>query len=207
MSPLDPSGSVSFGLNPAGITTSLTGRIPQGTTLYFDPGNILGSWTSATRGFYPELYLQGGEQIGFGGGIRAYLGDGENEGVLLFGDFALRYDPTLAGTPVNTDDVLSGLVLVTNAGHLDSFAFPAFDTTFANLANAEIDFVDGTLTITGDLLFAGASDFMTSGAVLHDQFGTLSLTATAVPEPSTYALMFGLFAAGAVLCKRRKRSS
>jgi hypothetical protein len=90
-------------------------------------------------------------------------------GVLLYGDFALRYVPTRAGT-VDGDETLSGLALVSNIDFLNS--------SWADLANVSISFTNHTLNIAGDLLISGALNVLDPTAVVGTKFGTFNMTAT-----------------------------
>jgi hypothetical protein len=187
------SPSFTLGLNPLG-TANQAGRQIQSTTLDFDPSNVRGSWSSGTD---TGAFLSNGEQIGLGGGLRVST---DFDSYLLFGDFGLRYSAGRDGVVVNSGaDTLSGLVLASNIDFGNA--------TFANIANANFEWIDGTLTIQGDLLFAEAYAFFGDTAALNVKFGTFSLTANtaAVPEPSSYALLFGAFAGGLALSRRRRR--
>lgn len=186
-----PSGSVTFDLN-FGTSTAPYGRVYESTNLDLNPADILGSWgTSTDTGYF--LSLGSGEQIGFGGGVRV---TGDYTGILVFGDFALRYSPSRVGGENN----LSGLVLTSSAG---GFA----NAVFANVANASISFVNDTLSIEGDLLFAEGAALLAAGFpdVQDFKFGTISLTASAVPEPSSYALIFGTSVFALAFTRRRRR--
>ncbi len=184
---------VDFGLNPAGIT-SPAGRSVQGTTLDVTAGDVLGSWTSATNSF--NVFLSGGEQIGLGGGLRF---TGDYTGVLIFGDFALRYSATQVGTNVN-GYTHSGLVLTSN--------FDFGNAVFADLADATIRFTDNSLEISGDLLLGGGVGALGAPQAVGVNFGTFSLRANTavVPEPSSYALVFGACAGAIVAARRRRRA-
>jgi hypothetical protein len=163
------------------VVTDPTGRNRQASTLDYDPSNVLGSWTASTNS---GAVTSGGEQIGFDGvTMNAYALGGN----FLWGDFALRRDPTRGG---------DGLVLVNNYG----FGFNAFDLGVSSLAADA-----SALTITGTLLlspeWAG-----TFGGTAGANVGSFSMVAT-VPEPGTMTLA-GLGAASGVsrwLLRRRAR--
>lgn len=205
-SPADPSvGTISlvdtirpFGevpLNDAGGTTPGApgaSRTRQATTLDFDPANVLGSWTASNDGF--GIFVGNsvvGEQIAFTG-MQRYTGP--FGGVLIYGDFALRYVPGRDGA-VSPGGLLSGLVLTSNIDFLHS--------AWADIANASIAFSNNTLNITGDLLISGALNVLDQTAVIGTKFGTISITANvpaSIPEPAS----LGLIALGSLLVGRRR---
>jgi hypothetical protein len=146
-------------------------RSRQLTTLIVDPGNILGTWSPSNDlagVFVGNTVL--GEQIAFTGMQRW---GGPFTGVLVYGDFALRYVPSRAGRPA-LDGTLSGLVLTSNIDFLD--------TSVADLANASITSDGRTLSITGDLLISGALNVLDLDAVVGRKFGTISVT-TCLAQP------------------------
>lgn len=164
--------------------TDPTGRNRQASTLDYDPSNVLGSWTASTNSGFASVR---GEQIGFDGVTMNAANEAIGGGNFLWGDFALRRDPTRGG---------DGLVLVNNYG----FGFNAFDLGVSSLAADA-----SALTITGTLLlspeWAGAF-----GGTAGANVGSFSMVAT-VPEPGTMTLA-GLGAAGGVsswLLRRRAR--
>ena len=67
------------------------------------------------------------------------------------------------------------------------------DTTYSNINGADNGFTSGNAHI----FFGGASGV---------QFDDLSITVSAVPEPSSFAALAGLFALGTVAFRRRSRS-
>jgi len=186
-----PSASQTWVTNPVG-TPSPTGRTIQGTTLTIAPSNILGTWGAASDS---GAFVSGGEQIGFGGMTRWTLDPGIS-GVLLFGDWAIRYSPSRAGTLAGaTSNVRSGLVITSNID------FPS--AAFADIGNASISVTGNSLSITGDLLVSDALivlGFPQSNLGLD--VGTFNLSATLVPAPGTAALL----GAGGLLAMRRRRS-
>jgi hypothetical protein len=186
-----PSGSPSTPttlLHPVNGTTVTdpAGRNRQTTTLDYDPNDVLGSWTASTNSGF---VTSGGEQIGFDGVTMNAVDPLAGGGNFLWGDFALRRDPTRGG---------DGLVLVNNYG----FGFNAFDLGVSSLsADAS------ALTITGTLLlspeWAGAF-----GGTAGSNVGSFSMVAT-VPEPGTMTLA-GLGVAGGIVhwvVRRRARES
>ncbi|MFN7396674.1 MAG: hypothetical protein ACK5UW_06980 [bacterium] len=188
----NPSASQTWVTNPVG-TPSPTGRTIQSTTLTIDPSNVLGTWGGATSDF--GAFAIGGEQIGFGGVTRWTLDPGIS-GVLLFGDWALRYSPSRAGTLAgSTTNVRSGLVLTSNI----DFA----NATFVDIGNANISVTGNTLSITGDMLLSDgliALGFPQSNLGLDA--GDFTFTATLVPAPGAAALL----GVGGLLAARRRRS-
>lgn len=188
-----PSASQNWVTNPVG-TPSPTGRTIQGTTLTIDPANVLGTWGSVTSDF--GAFAIGGEQIGFGGMTRWTLDPGI-PGVLLFGDWALRYSPARAGTFAgSTTNIRSGLVLTSNI----DFA----NATFVDIGNANISVTGNTLSITGDMLLSDgliALGFPQSNLGLDA--GDFNFTATLVPAPGAAVLL----GAGGLLAARRRRTA
>ena len=146
-------------------------RSRQVTTLIVDPSNILGTWSPSNdlAGVFVGNTVRG-EQIAFTGMQRW---GGPFTGVLVYGDFALRYVPSRAGRPA-LDGTLSGLVLTSNIDFLD--------TSVADVANASITSDEHTLSITGDLLISGALNVLDPGAAVGRKFGTISLT-TCLAQP------------------------
>jgi hypothetical protein len=149
-------------------------RSRQITTLRFNATNILGSWTPSTDsyGFYVNN-TAASEQIAF---TCMQRWGGPFTGVLVYGDFALRYVPSRAGTVIG-GETLSGLVLTANIDFLNS--------SWADLANASISLNGDTLNISGDLLISGALNVLDPSAVVGTKFGTFNLVATVVPAPVT----------------------
>ena len=146
-------------------------RSRQVTTLKVDPNNILGAWTPSSDDsgiFVGNSTL--GEQIAF---TSMQRWGGPFTGVLVYGDFALRYAPGRVGQ-IASDGVLSGLVLTSNIDFLN--------VSFADLANATITSDGHTLTISGDLLISGALFVLDSSAVVGTKFGTFSLTTCLTPS-------------------------
>lgn len=187
-----PSASQIWVTNPVG-TPSPTGRTIQGTTLTIDPSNVLGTWGAVASDF--GAFAIGGEQIGFGGMTRWTLDPGI-PGVLLFGDWALRYSPARAGTFAgSTTNIRSGLVLTSNI----DFA----SATFVDIGNANILVTGNTLSITGDMLLSDgliALGFPQSNLGLDA--GDFNFTATLVPAPGAAVLL----GAGGLLAARRRRA-
>jgi len=176
----NPGPSVTWKLNPAG-TPSPLGRLVQGTTLAIEPSDVLGSWGAAS---YIGPFLFGGEQIGFGGMTRWTLDPG-TPGILLFGDWAIRFSPIRAGTLAGlTNNVRSGLVITSNID------FP--DATFVDIGNVNITVNGRLLTITGDLLISDALivlGFPESNLGLN--IGRFKLSAKIAPAPSEGVLVPG----------------
>jgi len=129
----NPSPVITWELNLPG-TPSPTGRLIQATTLVISHDNVLGTWQPGND---VGPFLSGGEQIGFGGMTRFTLDPGIN-GILLFGDWALRYAPGRA------DGLRSGLVLTSNID------FPS--AVFADIGSASITANEDQITINGDVL-------------------------------------------------------
>jgi len=175
-------------LNDAGGTTpGVPGnsRTRQATTLNFDPTNILGTWSQSNNSFAFTGNTLRGEQIGFSGMQRW---GGPFTGVLVYGDYGLRY---------NTG---GQLVLTSNIDFLNA--------EFAVLGNPVFNYTgdanSGTLTLTGDLLVGEGLFVLDTSAVVGTNFGTFSMSASVVPEPSTWGLL-GLGALLIVLVNRRRR--
>lgn len=189
-----PSASQTWVTNPVG-TPSPAGRSVQGTSLAIDTANVLGSWGAVSSD--SGAFVSGGEQIGFGGVTRWTVDPASGGGVLLFGDWAIRYSPARAGTLAgSTANVRSGLVITSNID------FP--NAAFADVGNANISVTGSTLSITGDLLLSDALialGFPASNLGLDA--GDFSFTATLVPVPGSVALL-GI--GGLMATLRRRRS-
>lgn len=186
----DPGSTVWWDVNPVG-TPSPAGRQIQGTTLTVDPNDIFGSWSPATND--NGVFVSGGEQVGFGGMTRWTLDPGI-PGVLLFGDWALRFSSSRAGTFAgSTQNIRSGLVLTSNID------FP--NAAFGDIGNLRTSLVGNTLTISGDILLSDALialGFPQSNLGLD--IGDFRLTMELVPTPGVAAAL-GLAAA----CGSRRR--
>ncbi|MFO0898800.1 MAG: hypothetical protein U0836_15355 [Pirellulales bacterium] len=146
-------------------------RTKQITTLDVDPANVLGTWSASNDAFAFVGNTTLGEQIAL---TSMQRWTGPFSGVLLYGDFALRYVP---GRAVGS---VSGLVLTSNID------FPS--AAFADLANVSITATDSTLSISGDLLISGGIFALDPSATPGTPFGTFAMTTSFVPEPSTAAL-------------------
>lgn len=169
--PIRPFGEAP--LNDAGGTTPGApggSRTRQATTLDFDPGDILGSWSTSNDsfGFTGNSIL--GEQIAL---TLMQRWTGPFTGSLLYGDFALRYTG-------------SKLMLTSNIDFLHA--------EWAEIGSPVINYAGDTLTISGDLLIGEGLFLLDSGAVIGTDFGDFSLTAQVVPEPSSALLLLAGFA-------------
>ena len=160
-------------LNDAGGTTpGVPGnsRTRQATTLNFDPGNILGTWSQSNNSFAFTGNTTLGEQIAFSGMQRW---GGPFTGALVYGDYGLRYNTS------------GQLVLTSNIDFLNA--------EFAVLGNPVFNYTgdanSGILTLSGDLLVGEGLFVVDTSAAIGTNFGTFSLTANVVPEPSTGALI------------------
>jgi hypothetical protein len=157
-------------VRPGGVTptpfpgTPGSTRSPQKTTLDIDPSDVLGTWSTSNDAFAFVGSSTLGEQIAFTS-MQRYTGP--FTGVLLYGDFALRYTG-------------SKLVLTSNIDFLNA--------AFAEIGNRTISVSGNTLTITGDLLVGGGLFVLDPTATPGMDFGDFTLTATLVPEPSSIVL-------------------
>jgi len=160
-------------LNDAGGTTPGTpgsSRTRQATTLNFDPSNILGTWSTSNDGFAFTGGSVLGEQIAF---TSMQRWGGPFTGSLVYGDFALRY---------NTG---GQLVLTSNIDFLNAEFVVIGNPVF----NYTGDAASGTLTLSGDLLVGEGLWLLDNSATIGQAFGNFNLTASVIPEPSTWALL------------------
>lgn len=176
-------------VSPDPGTPGLT-RSPQKTTLDIEnAGDILGSWSASSNDLFNVGTSSLGEQIAFTS-IQRWAGP------ILYGDFALRYDPTRAVGSV------SGLVLTNNIDFVDA--------AFADLSNVTFGIAGNQLTINGNLLISDALPLLDASAIKGTQFGTFSMTAnlssSAVPEPSTFAVLAIGSIMGGISYRRRMKS-
>lgn len=164
-------GNLSFPAQPYTISNP-TGRTLQATNVDLDPADLLGSWSPATSDF--GAFVVGGEQIGLSGMTRW---TGTYTGVLLFGDFALRYSPTRTGV-IRHGNTLSGLVLTSNIDFVNA--------AYADLANVTISPVaNNQFTITGDLVYSDGFSALTGDPDdAGIDFGNFTFTGTLVPDLS-----------------------
>jgi hypothetical protein len=151
--------------------SNATGRTLQATNVDLDPSDLLESWTPATSDF--GSFVLGGEQIGLSGMTRW---TGTYTGVLLFGDFALRYSPSRTGV-VRQGNTLSGLVLTSNIDFVNA--------AYADLANVTISpVVNHQFTITGDLVYSDGFAALTGDPDDRGiDFGNFTFTGTLAPDP------------------------
>lgn len=177
-------------LNDAGGTTPGTpgsSRTRQATTLDFDPADVLGSWsTSLDLGAFVGTGVLG-EQIAFTA-MQRY--GGPFTGVLVYGDYGLRYTGTK-------------LTLTSNIDFLNA--------AFADIGNPQITVAGNTLKITGDLLVSGGLNVLDPSSQIGENFGQFSMTATftpAVPEPTAgvLGLMGGIGGWMAMIRRQSKKS-
>ncbi|MFG0264938.1 MAG: PEP-CTERM sorting domain-containing protein [Rhodopirellula sp. JB055] len=123
-----------------------------------------------------------GEQVGIDAVIRHQVDPRDGGGVVGLGDFSL----------------------VNNAGTLTLFnnlSFPADAFTIDNAAFTSN--ADG-FTLNGDLLVSGSLAVLT-GVTMGTNVGSFSLNVTAVPEPSSMAIL-GLGSLAAVAYRRRSKA-
>jgi len=179
--------NIGMAVNPATVV-SPAGRTLQNTTLDVDPLNVSATWGAATSDV--GVFVSGGEQIGFEGMLRF---TGSFPGSLLSGDFALRYSPSRVGV-VRGGGTLSGFVLTSNI----DFA----NVAFADIANATITPGSSSFSISGDLLVSDGLSYLVSSGLGAD-FGSFSLTAAVVPEPSAASLLL-VFALVGLCCMRAR---
>lgn len=133
-------------------------RSRQVTTLDFDPADVLGSWEPSNDDYAFVGNSLLGEQIAFTGMQRW---SGNFTGVLLYGDFALRY----------VFDGSSSRLLI--ASNID---FP--HAAFAEVASPIITVSGSTLTISGELLTGGGLFVLDPSALPGSLLGSFALTAS-----------------------------
>ncbi len=168
-------------MRPSGATLITgDGRARQATTLDFDPGNILGSWSTSSDSFGFTGSSTLGEQIGF---TLMQRWTGPFPGALLYGDFALRYTG-------------SKLMLTSNIDFLNA--------EFAEIGSPVVNFSGNTLSISGDLLIGEGLALLDGSAIPGTDFGDFSFTGSIAPVPEPATTAFGIAALAAATTRRRR---
>jgi hypothetical protein len=175
-------GNLPFPAQPYTVSNP-TGRTLQATNVDLDPADLLGSWTPATGDY--GAFVVGGEQIGLSGMTRW---TGTYTGVLLFGDFALRYSPSRTGV-VRHGNTLSGLVLTSNIDFVNAAYADLANVTITSLPNSQF-------TITGDLVYSDGFSALTGDPNDNGiDFGNFTFTGTLAsvvpPQPQITRLPSG----------------
>lgn len=169
-------------LNDAGGTTPGapgSSRTRQATTLDFDPSNILGTWSKSTDSF--GFTSANGEQIGF---TNMQRWGGPFTGVLVYGDFGLRYNTA------------NQLVLTSNIDFLNA--------EFATIGSPVISLLDSdTFRISGRLLTGEGLFILDQSAGIGTDFGSIVIDVNFVPAPGA-AVLLGV---GGLLATRRRRTA
>ncbi|MBL8876763.1 MAG: hypothetical protein JNM86_13285 [Phycisphaerae bacterium] len=144
-------------LNDAGGTSAGvpgSSRTRQATTLEFDPNNILATWTRASDNF--GFTMADGEQIGF---TNMQRWGGPFTGVLVYGDFGLRYNTA------------NELVLTSNIDFLNA--------EYATVGDPVISLLDSnTLQISGRLRTGEGLFILDSSAGIGTDFGSIVIRVT-----------------------------
>lgn len=169
---------IEFRMNTGTFPPGVPGvsRNLQTTNLEFDPDNVLGTWTpSLDIGAF--LGNQTSEQIGLEGMMRW---TGDFTGVLLFGDFGIRYSAGRVGV-VREGNTLSGLTLTSNIDFLNA--------TFLDIANATITADATSFSIQGDLVISEGFGVLDASARLGADVGDFRFNGTVVPEPASLAVL------------------
>ncbi len=200
------SGGTLHALNSAGSATgSGAVTVQSGGTL---AGGLEGFGTSSDQ----TGFIAGPVTINSGGRIApGMVGEYEigtltfNGGLTLTGGSILDFQ---LGGPTTTDSmrVASG-----------TFAGPSSGTVTINFSNFEDGFGLGSYTLINYTTATGtsnlsASSFSLGSTVAGYSYGlslagsTLQLNVSAIPEPSTYAAIFGAFALGLAIYRRRQAS-
>jgi len=166
-----------FAINGASLSNP-TGRSLQTTSLSYDPASFSSSITG---------------QIGLGGVSRFDVSPLVGGGLFVLGDYSLHYSAARAGASLG-GETTSGWYL---ANHFD------IATALFDLTNVTTSGVSGSgFNLSGDLMTGADSGLLYFGASSGQNYGSFSLNADAVPEPSrALLLMLGI----TFMTVRRKR--
>jgi len=157
------------------------------------------AWASTNGSLLPAIWLEGGSNEGGAFAVGSYEGtDGD-----------LNYDTQIVSGGLSTDAAWYHLTL--DVSYTGGSHYEITGTLTAANADGSLDdvLVTSFLSIDNDSIASADTLYLYLNlfdGVVIDHFTTTTYSPTAIPEPSTYAAIFGAVALGAVVIARRRQS-